>query len=460
VTSTPAIDGAPSLVSVAFDLGTVGYAVHEHFVSGTATAYAAVAPFEPDGRWNAEETSAAEFTTRCVVHSPRDPSHANGTVIFEWLNVTGGLDFPAVWMMSHRHLVRDGYTWVGVTAQIVGLEGGGMLPGLGLQQTAPDRYASLVHPGDEYSYDLFTQTARVVRSLLTEEYDIPVERMIAVGTSQSAFHLTTYINAVDPIAQYFDGFILQGRSGSGAPIEGWTIRSFDPAEAENQRARLDGRDRIREDARVPVMVFQSETDVFGRLAYLPARQPDSANFRLWEIAGAAHADTYVLRVAAVDSGSLPVDELGALMAMADATGLPTELPINSGPQAHFVLQRAIDAMHCWTQDGTPPPSAPRLEADNDGELVRDDLGIGCGGVRTPWVDVPAKIFSGIGQPGEMMTLFGTTQPLADEVRAARYPGGQGQYAEEFHAATQKAVDAGFLLAADADEIDALGALAW
>ena len=200
MTSTPAIDGAPSLVSVAFDLGTVGYAVHEHFVSGTATAYAAVAPFEPDGRWDAEETSAAEFMTRCVVHSPLDPSHANGTVIFEWLNVTGGLDFPAVWMMSHRHLVRDGYTWVGVTAQIVGLEGGGMLPGLGLQQTAPDRYASLVHPGDEYSYDLFTQTAREVRSLLTEEYDIPVERMIAVGTSQSAVSRIEVLDHIDEIA--------------------------------------------------------------------------------------------------------------------------------------------------------------------------------------------------------------------------------------------------------------------
>ena len=73
------------------------------------------------------------------------------------MNVTGGLDIPALWMPTHRHLVREGYTWVGVTAQLVGVEGGGMMPGLGLRDAAPDRYGSLVHPGDAYSFDLFTQ---------------------------------------------------------------------------------------------------------------------------------------------------------------------------------------------------------------------------------------------------------------------------------------------------------------
>ena len=37
------------------------------------------------------------------------------------------------------------------------------MPGLGLRQTAPERYAALHHPGDAYSFDMFTQVGRAVR---------------------------------------------------------------------------------------------------------------------------------------------------------------------------------------------------------------------------------------------------------------------------------------------------------
>jgi hypothetical protein len=445
---------------VQFDLGSVGYAVHEHFVEGTASSFVAAGPFEPDGRWAAEAAGSAAFRTRVVVHRPHDPARANGTVVVEWLNVTGGLDIPALWTMTHRHLVRDGYTWVGVSAQHVGIEGGGMMPGLGLRQSAPERYAALVHPGDAYAYDMFTQASAAVHDLLTEHYGMPVARMIATGASQSAFHLTTYVNAIDPEAAQFDGYLLQGRAGAAAPIEGWTFRRFDPGSNDARRRILAGRDQIRTDARVPVMVVQSETDVFGRLGYLPARQDDGAHFRLWEVAGAAHCDTYFMCASPFDSGSLPVAELGGLIARADASGMPTEVPINAGPQLHYVLQRAFDACDGWVRTGAPPPVAPRLAADGDGNLERDDVGVGRGGVRTPWVDAPVAVFSGLGQPGDMTELFGTTRPLGPDALARRYPGGRAQYRDEFAASARDAVARGFLLAADRDEIDALGAEAW
>ena len=163
VTIGPALDGVPSLFSVAFDLGSVGYSVDEHFASGTATAYRASGPRETDGHWRVTPAATAEFTTRLVVYRPSDPARANGTVIVEWLNVTGGLDIPAVWMPTHRHLLRDGYTWVGVSTQQVGIDGGGMMPGLGLRQTTPERYESLHHPGDGYAFDMFTQIGRALR---------------------------------------------------------------------------------------------------------------------------------------------------------------------------------------------------------------------------------------------------------------------------------------------------------
>jgi hypothetical protein len=60
----------------------------------------------------------------------------------------------------------------------------------------------------------------------------------------------------------------------------------------------------------------------------------------------------------------------------------------------------------------------------------------------------------------MTELFGTTTTLSRETIAALYPGGHDDYIERFNAATRSAVDAGFLLAADSAEIEAIGAAAW
>ncbi len=458
-----ALDGTPSLFSVAFDLGSVGYSTDEHLATGTASAYAPAGPRSPDGRWEVTPRETAEFTTRLVVHRPSDSARANGTVIVEWLNVTGGLDVPAVWMATHRHLIRDGYTWVGVSAQRVGIEGGGVMPGLGLRQTDPERYEPLHHPGDGYSFDIVSQIGSAVRSVLRDRHQLPVERVIVTGASQSAFYLTTYINAIDPRDAVFDAFLLQGRAGTGAPIEGWDPTAINPASAPDvatRRARLGGRDRIRDDVRVPVLVVQSETDVFGALGYFPARQADGDRFRLWEVAGAAHCDTYFLSASPRDSGSLPVEALADLVGRAESTGIPTEVPINSGPQMHYVLQRAFDALDQWTRTGTAPPSAARLEADREGNLVVDTLGIARGGLRTPWVDAPTRILSGLGQPGNVTDLFGTTRPLDPPALSGRYPRGRDDYVRQFSDATRAAVQTGFLLEVDAPEIESLGVLSW
>src|SRR5262245_15484366 len=454
-----ALEGEPSLFSVNFDLATVGYSTHEHFVTGTATSFTPAGPRNADGCWAVAPDARADFTTRVVIYGPTDPARANGTVIVEWLNVTGGLDIPAVWMPTHRHLVREGYAWVGVTAQWVGVEGGGVMPGMGLRQTAADRYTRLDHPGDRFSYDMFTQAARAIADALPRLYGLRCDRLIGVGASQSAFHLTTYINAIDHDARTLDAFLLQGRAGLGAPLEGWTLAGAAALEPDARRARLIGAERIREDARVPVMVVQSETDVFGALAYLPARQPDSDRFRLWEVAGAAHCDTYFLCAAALDSGELPVDELAAMIDGAADSGMPLSVPMNSGPQMHYVLQRAIDDLDRWVRDGTPPATAPRL-TDDGGQLARDELGIGRGGVRTPWVDAPLAVLSGLGQPGDMTELFGTTRVIAPDAVAALYPGGSADYLDRFRASASAAVSAGFVLEADAPEIEGLGAAQW
>ena len=153
--------GSAFLVATTFDPAEVGYVQEEYFLSGTASSYtSAGGAFTSDGAWTAARGETADYKTRLVVYRPTNPRKFNGTVVVEWLNVTGGLDVPALWMPTHRHLIRNGCTWVGVSAQLVGIEGGGVMPGLGLHQLEPGRYAELHHPGDAYAYDMFSQIGR------------------------------------------------------------------------------------------------------------------------------------------------------------------------------------------------------------------------------------------------------------------------------------------------------------
>ncbi len=197
-------NGTPSLVSTTFDLAEVGYVAEEYFVSGTARAYTAARPLTANGEWDVEPASAAPFTTRIVVRRPVHPKAFNGSVFVEWLNVSAGFDSAPDWGSAHNAIIRAGAAWVGVSAQSVGVQGGteavAGLPSGGLVAADPARYGTLTHPGDSYSYDIFSQVARALRRGAAPDAmaGLDVERIIAVGESQAAFRLVTYINGVQP----------------------------------------------------------------------------------------------------------------------------------------------------------------------------------------------------------------------------------------------------------------------
>jgi hypothetical protein len=214
-----------------------------------------------------------------------------------------------------------------------------------------------------------------------------------------------------------------------------------------------------------VLTVQTESDVTGVLAGVTARQPDSSRFRWWEIAGAAHADTYVLGAAFSDSGKLPAAELARLMApTAEPMGIPCPVPVNSGPQHHYVAQAALAHLDRWARGGSPPPSSPRLETDPDDRmrLVTDDAGIARGGIRTGWVDVPVAALSGLTPSGAtgIGILLGSTRVFDAAELARRYPAGSGEYAAAFRQATTRAAAAGFVLEQDVEEIVAVAAAAY
>lgn len=439
--------GSPWIQSTSFDLSEVGYSQQEYFISGTARAYRNIGELDSDGAWTALPASSEAYKTRILVYRPINPQHFNGSVVIEWFNVSGGLDAAPDWTMAHTELIREGYAWVGVSAQFVGVEGGEgvvSIPGLGelsLKGYDPERYGSLNHPGDSFSYDIFSQAGKAIRSPTdVDPLDgLTLERLIAIGESQSAYRLITYVNAIHPRVKMYDGFLIHGRGSGSAPL------SQDPQPDINTPGVV----WIRDDIRVPVLMFQTETDLII-LGSLAARQPDGPLFRLWEVSGAAHADTYSLMDGAGDLG----DDPSVAEVKEEAAPIPgiieCDSPINSGPQ-HFVLKAAVAALNRWVRDSDPPPNAPLLEVQGslpDAEFVLDEHDNVLGGIRTPYVDVPIATLSGLGQSGgSFCWLFGTTVLFNDVTLSSLYPD-HADYVSKVNEATDSAVEAGFILEPD------------
>jgi hypothetical protein len=431
--------GPPGLALVGSPGATsAGYQQTEFYLTGFAQSYALAAPIPTDGKVQVvaePRTEAGVYRTRVVVARPVDPARFNGTVFVEWMNVTAGQDIPTDWIMAHNEIVRSGAAWVGVSAQAVGVNQLKGLPGT--------RYQSLTHPGDSYSYDIFTHAGARVRDGAGNMLGgLDPERVLAMGESQSASRLVTYIDAVQPIEHVYDGFIVHSRGTSGSPISQTPLASVPfPAPAP-----------IRDDLDVPVMVVQAEGDVIS--SNLATRQPDTDTFRAWELAGTSHADLYTSIAGFGDTG----DGAGALQ-MFEFMRNPVDVfgcskPMNAGPH-HWLFQAAVHHLDTWVRTGTPPPTGPLLEVASTSPvvLVRDAHGNAVGGVRSPQVDAPIATLDGINDGAGFCRLSGSTTPFSAAQLLALYPTHQ-EFVNQWVGAIYAGVGGGFLLAADAPELAA------
>jgi hypothetical protein len=436
----------------AYDLRDFGYLEEEFLLEGEATSFVLSGERSTDGRWRAIPETLAPFVTRLVVRRPAAAGRFSGVVVVEWNNVSGGVDASPDWTLLHRQLIRAGHAFVGVTAQKAGVDGGGFVEGEHLKKAFPERYARLSHPGDAWSYDIFSQAGAALRRPDGPLGPLAVKRLIAIGESQSAMFLVSYINAIDPLAKVYDGFFVHGRGATGARFDGVRFR---PTAGDPGAPMRDApAEQIRDDARAPVLVLQSETDVTA-LGGGRCKQLDGPRLRLWEIAGAAHADTYLIIAGAQDDGRLPPARLAELLKPTrDLMIGQTASLINAGPQQHYVGEAALEALDRWAAGGSAPATADRLELTADGSACAlDSVGNANGGVRSPWVDAPTGALSGLGQSGGAFGfLFGTTRPFDAATLEALYPGGAADYLAKFNAALDAAIAAGFILADDRAEI--------
>lgn len=354
---------------------------------------------------------------------PRDARTFNGTIVVEWANVSSGLDLA----FCDAPGLYDGFAHVLVSAQRHGAHGLPIPQPQGLIQWDPERYGDLAIPTDALSYDIFTQAARAVGPHRpTGGADLmgglKVRKLIAVGASQSGSRLLTYANAVQPRETVFDAIVPVICAGAAAPLG-----DIGPAATSRSPPMFT---HLRDDLAAPVLMLNSETEA---AYYAPWRQPDTARFVSWEVAGASHICARRLawerRLAARDEVAIRWHpQAGATAHPSEVDWLPT-------------LDAGLRHVHGWINGGKTPPSQPPIAISGERPgVARDAHGNALGGIRLPELEVPVAHYEG----GGGGNLLGLTEPFAPEELQRLYPD-RAAYAAKVRAAADRALRSGVIL---------------
>jgi hypothetical protein len=409
------------------DLAKYGYAEQEYYASGTANRYRIKSPSETATLVD----SGHSYKTRIVVRKPLDSKRFNGIVVVEWYNVSAGQDIDFCWGASYDYLMREGYAWVGVSAQRVGIKQ--------LKAWSPARYGSLSAEasnddaqggtlddrGDVLSWDIFGQVGAALlnhRGPSDPLAGLVIKHLIAAGESQSALRLTAYYNSIQPLHSLFQGFLYYDAAGS-----------------------------LRSDTKVPAISVGTE---FGAAFPVIAAVGDGPFLRRWPVAGTSHVsfeemDGYV-DVETLRDGFLKSPD-GKPLSLTQATPGCKQTPLWSKVPTEVILNSAYEHLNRWINDGTAAPVAPQFERNSDGTLKRDADGELLGGIRLPQLTVPTGRNSGFNSgPGTCM-LAGFHHDYSPAELKARYHDHSG-YVREVETATQEVLKAGFIMPYDAEQI--------
>ena len=380
--------------STDIDLAALGYVEEEFFFSGTARQYTP---------GSGAEGESLPYKTRMVVRRPVSREDFNGVVVVEMYNTTAGHDQEFEWFVSHEHFTREGYVWIGVTAQPAGANS--------LRNFNSSRYGSMSIPDENQAFDIFSQAAR---SLTAREGVDPMGGLgvpkvfIASGHSQSTIKLADYHNYIQPQHGLFGGYMLRGSQSVHVPVPG-----------------------------VKMFRSYSESDKYpqGDIDNLE----DSEDYMIWEHAGTAH----VSYKEAIESGYLNVRDRGS------TTPAQCTKPRYTRPPFNHAHNAAYHHLVRWIKGEGRPPSAPRFEFDPAGRKpLRDADGFVIGGVRTPEMQVPRALDTGENTGAGLCWLYGSHEPYSQEKLLTLYPT-RADYVGKMNAALRKFFEDGYILAADA-----------
>jgi len=415
--SDPVVTGPVSggsgqpLGGVDYDVTQYGYVEQEYFIEGTARAYGTTA-------------APAPYRTRMIVWTPADPKRYNGTTVVEWAEVSAGFELAPEINFQSPMLVSEGYAFALVSTQIDGVSS--------LKDGDPERYGALSHPGDDYSFDIYSQALKAIKHpvgiaplgaldagiVIAEGFQVILDREIPDGVKhpQTTGLLNDYItNGADADARLADAFLVD----TGALTDlSWNYR-------------------------VPTLHHLSEDWVLG----VPI--PDGANHVTWEIAGAPHADRWATAHSSPPSAGTPRlnrDEEEARRDRLDNFGQESDPSAAiCAPSAdfgsifprRFSLNAATTALREWVRSGIPAPSVSPIVRSAApvpaAKFSRDTDGNAIGGLRLPIVDVPVAAYN-----GEACLIFGTTTPLPPTRLTGLYPTHES-YVRQLLAAVDEAV---------------------
>lgn len=407
------------------DLKSRGYVEEEFFYAGTANRYDATVAGGIGARPTASPTANVvsgghAYKTRMVVRRPADPSRFNGIVVVEWMNATSNYDVEALWFRAHEFFLREGYAWIGITAQ----SGPITNATLGLRQFSPTRYGTLdltaggtLTSGDPLSYDVYAQGLQAVRQAnVLGPLKPALKKVIAAGVSQSAGRLSVYANAVHP---------------------------REPAVMDALLLYIGG-EKIRTDLGLPVIKLLSETEYTAPASAneISVLQPDTERIRIWSMAGTSHSDwaSFAVRYALLRRDQ----PTAGLRDTCDA-------PSRSRIPDRYVISASIDWLKRWATDpAVVPPTSPAIALSGT-TVQRDADGNALGGIRLAPFAVPVAVDTGANTGAALCFLNGTHVPFSAARLNALYPT-RDAYLRPFEEAARKNVADGFVLQADADEM--------
>jgi hypothetical protein len=430
-----------------YDVAQFGYREQEYFFEGEAKT------FPPS------ELPSAPYRSRMIVWTPVDPSRFNGTTVVEWAHVSdfGQFELTVETNFQSAMLEEEGFAYVLISAEEGGVcdRGANGCSGMSLQSVDPERYGSLKHPGDAYSFDIFNQALQAIkyptgtaplgelrtRFIIAEGLQPSIDKWFAVGapddfSSTSPFGiygpLNAYLaNGADADAQLADAFLIDAAAPAVEPTT----------------------------YRVPTLHHLDES------AIRRVPTPDSPNHVTWEVTGAPHTDRWMADHIRIPSAQALVilnreqeearrdqfDDFGQAGAPGGETCSPARGAGSLFPR-RFTLNAALLALHHWLENGVPAPSMPRIERvqavpeSPSMKLARDPDGNAIGGLQLPIIRRPVASYN-----GEACVQAGTTMLLSAERLAALYPTHQS-YVEQLLAATNEAVENNILLCRDAATI--------
>ena len=309
------------------------------------------------------------------------------------------------------------------------------------------------------TWDILSQVGALAKSDLSQNplQGYPVKRAYATGYSQTAGYLVTYINFVRPLPSaalpngkpVFDGYLIGDGDGLFIPLN----QCSEPIKPGDRRFVIRPRPE-------PVISVASQT-LIGINAQARRQDSDTPEdrYRRYEVPGAAHVSQRGINLSPKPDDVIKA--LGAAPPLPDCREVKT-YGMGDFPFEYF-MNGAFANLEAWVSSGAAPPRVPLMAIKTVPGVPFpvadvDQYGNAIGGVRSPYLDIPAAAYFTSSTPGDensrfFCTLSGYKVPLPKETLSGLYPT-HADYVKKVDEEVDSLVKKGIFTASDGARIKA------